>query len=40
MPTILLASASERRRSMMSVFSETEGVDVKFSVLEEPEPEP
>ena len=40
MPTVLLASASERRRSMMSVFSETEGVDVKFSVLEEPEPEP
>ncbi len=40
MVTILLASASERRRAMMAEFSESVGVDVLFRVLKEPEPEP
>ena len=40
MPTILLASASERRREMMADFSELDGIEVLFSILKEPEPEP
>ncbi len=40
MPAILLASASERRRAIMADFSEIDGIEVRFSVLKEPEPEP
>ena len=40
MPTILLASASERRRGIMADFSEIDGIEVRFSVLKEPEPGP
>jgi predicted house-cleaning NTP pyrophosphatase (Maf/HAM1 superfamily) len=40
MPTILLVSASERRRAIMADFSEINGIEVRFSVLNEPEPGP
>lgn len=40
MVTILLASASERRREIMADFSRSVGVDILFRVLKEPEPEP
>ena len=40
MPAILLASASERRRAIMADFSEIDGIEVRFSVLKEPEPAP
>ncbi|MDG1540040.1 MAG: Maf family protein [Candidatus Thalassarchaeaceae archaeon] len=40
MPVILLVSASERRRAIMADFSEKDGIEVRFSVLKEPEPEP
>ncbi|MFL2975018.1 MAG: Maf family protein [Candidatus Thalassarchaeaceae archaeon] len=40
MTAILLASASERRRGIMAEFSEIDGIELRFSVLKEPEPEP
>jgi septum formation protein len=40
MPLVLLASASERRRALMSENFEIEGVELFFSTLEAAEPEP
>ena len=40
MPAILLASASERRRAMMSELSEVGGKEILFSTLKELEPGP
>ena len=40
MPVILLASASERRRAMMSELSEVGGKEILFSTLKELEPGP
>lgn len=40
MVTILLASESERRRDMMRALPESDGGNLLFGVLEEPEPEP
>ena len=40
MPAILLASASERRRSMMSELSVVGGKELLFSTIKEHEPEP
>ena len=40
MPAILLASASERRRSMMSELSGVGGKELLFSTIKEHEPEP
>ena len=40
MPAILLASASERRRSMMSEISVVGGKELLFSTIKEHEPEP
>lgn len=40
MPSILLASASERRRAMMAKLSEVDGLEVIFRTLKVQEPEP
>ena len=40
MPAILLASASERRRAMMSELSEVGGKEILFSTLKDLEPSP
>ena len=40
MPVVLLASASERRRLMMEDFSKIDEIEILFSILKEPEPEP
>ena len=40
MPAVLLASASERRRSMMSEISVVGGKELLFSTIKENEPEP
>jgi septum formation protein len=40
MPLVLLASASERRRALMSEFFGIDGIELIFSTLEEAEPEP
>ena len=40
MPLVLLASASERRRALMSKNFGIDGVDLFFTTLEEAEPEP
>lgn len=40
MPLVLLASASERRRALMSENFEIDGVELFFSTLEAAEPEP
>ena len=40
MPSIILASASERRRAMMAKLSEVDGFEVIFRTLKVQEPEP
>ncbi|MCH1591774.1 MAG: Maf family protein [Candidatus Thalassarchaeaceae archaeon] len=40
MPRVVLASASERRRALMSELFADFGVDLEFYTIEQPEPEP